>query len=57
MIRTYTDKYKYDRIKAVVTKRLKNRDSRCEKDQRQTDIDEYDIACLEEIIDIIKGDL
>jgi hypothetical protein len=49
--------YVYDKIKAVVKRRLKNRDGRAEKDERQMDIDEYDIACLEEIIDIIKGDL
>jgi hypothetical protein len=48
---------RFDRIFAVVMKRLKNRDGRAEKDERQMDIDEYDISCLEEIIDIIKEDL
>jgi hypothetical protein len=48
---------RFDRIFAVVMKRLKNRDGRAEKDERQMDIDGYDIDCLEEIIDIIKEDL
>ena len=51
---TREESEKYIKIKSVVELRLKDRDSRGEADERQDDIDGYDLSCLEEIIEIVR---